>query len=340
MEIIAAITATLLMLLLPRQAAAAETKNLNGEEFPEYAETPDGAARIETTGDEIGVRLIREIEYAAPDGIPLHLNILVPETRSERGEKYPCIVYVQGSAWMEQDIYAAICSIDALVKRGCVAAIVQYRHSGQAAFPAQVIDTCSAVRFMRAHADEYSVDSEKIFLGGSSSGGHVATLAALTDGGAMDENLFPNVSADVIGVLDYYGSVSLLMEDGYPSTVNHHMAQSPEGKLLGGKNVKEYPELAAAASAVTYIAPEKKIPPFCIFHGTKDRIVNVRQSVELYEKLRACGKKARLCLIGGAGHGGPEFWTQEACDAAWDFMQECLKTDGVGFSAKNSRKKA
>ena len=313
------------LLLVPHSADAMEIKKWSYEEFPEYTETPKGATRIETTGDEIGVRFVREVEYAAPDGIPLHLNILVPAKRNASSPKYPCLVYVQGSAWMKQDIYAVVCNIDALVKKGCVVAVVQYRHSGQAAFPAQVVDARNAVRFMRAHADDYAVDADKIFIGGSSSGGHVASLVALTDeGGEMDDNLFPGVSAKVLGVLDYYGSVTLLMEDGNPSTINHKMPDSPEGKLLGGLNVREHPELAAKASAVTHVTRDREIPPFCIFHGTKDRTVNARQSAELYEKLRACGKDARLYLIAGADHGGPEFWTPEAIDAAWNFMQECI----------------
>ena len=87
----------------------------------------------------------------------------------------------------------------------------------------------------------------------------------------------------------------------------------------------EHPDLAAKASAVTHITPDKKLPPFCIFHGTKDRTANARQSVELYEKLRACGKKARLYLIAGADHCGPEFWAEKAVDIAVGFMRECLE---------------
>ena len=107
---------------------------------------------------------------------------------------------------------------------------------------------------MRAHADEYSVNPGEIFIGGDSSGGHTAVFCALAEeGGDMDGGLFPGVSAEVRGVLDYYGAVTLLMEDGFPTTTSHHTPKSPEGKLLGGIYVMERPELAAKASAVTYI---------------------------------------------------------------------------------------
>lgn len=303
-----------------------EVKEWSYGEFPEYTEIPEGAEKIETTGDETGVRLIREVEYAAPGGVPLHLNILIPVTRNAPGKKYPCLVYVQGSAWREQDIYKSVCCLDAIAKKGFVVAIAQYRHSGQAPFPAQIQDARSAIRFMRAHADEYCVDPGGIFIGGNSSGGHTAVFCALAeDGGEMDSGLFPGISAEVRGVLDYYGTVTLLMEDGFPSTTNHHTPEAPEGQLLGGIYVMEHRELAAKASAVTHITPDKKLPPICIFHGTKDRTANVRQSVELYEKLRACGKEARLYLIAGADHRTPEYWAGRAVDAAVGFMRECLE---------------
>ncbi len=303
-----------------------EVKKWTYEEFPEYTEIPEGAERIETTGDETGVRFVREVEYAAPCGVPLHLNILLPVTRNEPDKKYPCLVYVQGSAWKAQDLYMSVCCLDEIVKKGFAVAIAQYRHTGQAPFPAQIQDARSAIRYMRAHADEYRVNPDEIFIGGDSSGGHTAVFCALAEeGGDMDGGLFPGVSAEVRGVLDYYGTVTLLMEDGFPTTTSHHTPKAPEGQLLGGIYVMEHPELAAKASAVTHITPDKKLPPFCIFHGTKDRTANARQSVELYEKLRACGKEARLYLIAGADHCGPEFWAEKAVDIAVGFMRECLE---------------
>ena len=303
-----------------------EVKKWTYEEFPEYTEIPEGARRIDTTGDETGVRFIREVEYAAPGGVPLRLNLLLPVTRNEPDKKYPCLVYVQGSAWKEQDLYMSVCCLDEIVKKGFAVAIAQYRHTGQAPFPAQIQDARNAIRYMRAHAAEYRVNPDEIFIGGDSSGGHTAVFCALAeDGGDMDGSLFPGVSAEVRGVLDYYGTVTLLMEDGFPTTRSHHTPKAPEGQLLGGIYVMEHPELAAKASAVTHITPDKKLPPFCIFHGTKDRTANARQSVELYEKLRACGKEARLYLIAGADHCGPEFWAEEAVSAAVGFMRECLE---------------
>ena len=76
---------------------------------------------------------------------------------------------------------------------------------------------------------------------------------------------------------------------------------------------------------MTYIRPETKLPPVWIMHGTKDRKVSPYQSVRLYKKLKECGKEATLYLVDGADHGGSEFWTPEAVDAADRFMKEIIQ---------------
>jgi len=119
------------------------------------------------------------VEYAKLDGVTLHLQIITPQTRNtkDKGYKYPCIVYVQGSAWMKQNINAKLGLLARLAEKGYVIAVVEYRHSGIAAFPAVALDTRNAIRFMKVHADEYMVDVEKMFVGGDSSGGHAAMFS-------------------------------------------------------------------------------------------------------------------------------------------------------------------
>lgn len=78
-----------------------EIKNWIYEEFPEYTEKVEGAVRISATGNEMGVYYRPDIEYAKIDGVPLHLQVLEPFSRNEPEKFYPCLVFVQGSAWMK-----------------------------------------------------------------------------------------------------------------------------------------------------------------------------------------------------------------------------------------------
>lgn len=67
------------------------------------------------------------------------------------------MVFVQGSGWFRQNVSAQIPQVSRLAARGYAAAVVEYRHSGIAPFPAQIMDARNVVRFMRTHAAEYHV---------------------------------------------------------------------------------------------------------------------------------------------------------------------------------------
>lgn len=301
-----------------------EVKDWSYEEFPEFQEKVEGAKWITTTGDEVGFNYYHDVEYAQVDGICLHLQIIQPFTRNEPEKIYPCIVYVKGSAWMKQDIYSKLPMLARLAGKGYIIAVVEYRHSGQAVFPSQALDTRNAVRYMRKNCGKYRIDPDKIVMAGDSSGGHTVMFAGLIQDDEQETNLYPGISADVKGIIDYYGAVTAMLEDGNPTTLNHHMPDSPEGMVMGGVNLKEHPELCRKMSVECNITEETQLPPVLIFHGTKDRIVSTWQSVVLYEKLKELGKEAELYLIQGADHGGAAFWMEEVCMIVDGFIKRCL----------------
>lgn len=304
-----------------------ETRAWGYEEFPEYEGLPDGTHVLATTGDEPGSRYVPDVPYLRRGDHKLHLQLLVPTCRNSLnatavGERpaYPCLVYVQGSAWRKQDCYKNLPQLARIAERGIVVAVVEYRDSSMACFPAQVHDAQAAVRFVADHADEFSVDSGKIVIGGSSSGGHTAVLATLLP----DENGSPAADLPVRGVLDFYGAVSFLREDGYPTTLDAGSLTSPDGALACG-SLRENPELRHRISADTYLSSEIPTPPMLIVHGTKDRMVNCEVSTDFYDLLRAQGRKAELVLIKGGDHGGSEFYVPEAIDVYEDFIRRCVR---------------
>jgi acetyl esterase/lipase len=306
-----------------------EIKDWNYDEFPEFTEMVEGAKILKAEGNTIGVRYFHNIEYAVINGTHLHLQILVPETRNEIVHSdtviHPCVVFVQGSAWMEQDVFGKLPMVSKLSERGYVVAIVEYRHSGIAPFPAQAKDARNAVRFMRVHAREYNLDPERIIIAGDSSGGHTAMFAGIINDDDTEDNIFPGVSAEVKGIVNYYGSVSVMFEDANPTTLNHKLPDSPEGMEMGGVNLREAPELCRKLSVEENITEETDIAPTLIFHGTKDRVVNTRQSVNLYRRMKSLGKEAELYLIEGSDHGGPDFWSKEIIDIVAEFIERCLR---------------
>ena len=301
-----------------------EVKEWNYEEFPEFTDLPEGAVLLPSTGDELESRLTCNVEYARMDGHPLLLQILRPFSRNEGEMRLPCIVFVQGSAWFEQEIYAQLPMLAKLARKGYVIASVQYRHSGIAAFPAQAKDTRNAIRYMKANADHYGIDPQQIIVSGDSSGGHTALFAGILQDDDTADNLFPGVSAEVRGIIAMYPSASVMCEDGNPSTINHHLPDSPEGQVMGGINLRERPDLCRKLSVECNIFPETPIAPVFLIHGTKDRTVNSRQSTIVYNRLKECGKEAYLYYVAGGDHGGAEYWTDEIMTLEDEFIRRCL----------------
>ena len=301
------------------------------DEFPAFDEEIAGATWLDTTGDEMGVRYVPNVEYECVGGVSRVLQILLPTSRNAKAPRpgmraasrtYPCVVFVQGSAWMRQDVYGNLPCIARLAERGYVVAVVQYRDSGVASFPAPVQDARNAVRFMRVHAEEYGVDPARMAVMGDSSGGHTAVYAGILHDDDTEANLFPGTSAEVSCIVNLYGSTDLTFDDSNPSTPNHNLPDSPEGLEMGGINLREDRAARELLSVRCNINEDTQIAPVLSFHGTKDRTVNTRCSTLLHQRLVETGHDSTLYLLRGADHGGPEFWTPQVLDVVHAFIQK------------------
>lgn len=297
-----------------------ELKDWTYEEFPHFE--MEGVPVISTTGDEVYARYKANVVYDTRDGKELTLHILIPKSRNNQDGTYPCVLYIPGSGWLPQDMYREVPRAARLADLGYVVALVEYRSSLDAPFPAQVIDAKNAVRFMRLHADEYQVDPDRITLMGSSSGGHTAVFTALV-AESDDEKIDPSVSAEVNGIIDEFGSVTVMFDDSNPINTHHLEPESPEGHLTR-VDLREHPEICRQISAECNITEETELPPMLILHGTKDRVVNAKCSAVLYRRLKETGHEdVSMYLLRGADHGGAEFWTPYTLKLIDDFCRHC-----------------
>ena len=242
--------------------------------------------------------------------------------KSEKKGKNPCVVYVQGSAWMKQNVYFNLPQLAEFAKRGYVVAIVEYRHTGIAPFPAQMQDAKTAIRFIRKNAERYNVDANNLFIWGDSSGGHTALMVALTQGqNDLDDNVYSDVSADINAVIAYYPPTEIYVMRNYPSQYPHETADSPEGLLIGGKTVSENQALAEKASPLHYVTKGKNLVPIFIAAGTMDRTVPFSQSDLMANKLQECNQPYEFHALIGAEHGSWEFWTPQMFNLVEAFIK-------------------
>lgn len=234
----------------------------------------------------------------------------------------PCIVYVPGSAFHEQDVKGRIPQLAYLAMRGFVVAALEYRGSECAIFPAQVLDAKAGVSYMRENATRYGINPDHIFLMGDSSGAHTAVLASFSyQVDQLEEDTRRSRTPIVKGVIDHYGPTNFLTMNEEPSSQDHRTPDSPEGLEIGGKEVLKNPEIVKPSILSGYVEQNKELPPILIFHGTNDELVPFGQSCELYKALRDAHKDATFYQVLGAHHGGPEFWTKEVLDIEEQFIR-------------------
>jgi acetyl esterase/lipase len=258
-------------------------------------------------------RVERAIVYAVAEGVPVHLNLFVPRT----GEgPFPLIIWFHGGGWRNGG-YGS-CPPLQWGRTDYAYASVEYRLTGVAKFPAQIIDSKAAVRWLRANAARYRIDGSRIGVWGGSAGGHLAALLG-TSGGArrFDVGDHLDTSSAVQAVCDFYGPTDLLSwgkTTGFEPTILK--------ELLGGL-ILDMPEAVVAASPLSYVGPG--MPPFLIVHGDQDRAVPPAQGELLRDALLRVKGEAELRIIPGAAHGGEKFRTKEVDGLVQAFFDRHLQ---------------
>lgn len=246
----------------------------------------------------------------------LKMNVIYPE-RVE--EKVPCIVWICGGAWLQMDISAHMAYLCGLARKGFVVASVQYRTSNEVQFPGQLEDVKAAIRYLRAHADRYNIDSEKFGVMGESAGGHLTAMTALTGNRKeLDRGQYLEYSSKVQAACPWYlpSDISKM-----PKQNDMKMQAAPESLLLG-KNAAYFPEEAMQACPISYVTPDA--PPFLLLHGTEDRTVPFEQSELMYDALEEKGVSVDLIAIEGADHADLHFFQEEIWERIAQFFKEKL----------------
>lgn len=302
-------------------------------------------------------QVLTDIAYAPaqPAGTRGHLlDLYLPD---DADGPVPLVIWSSGSAWTGDDGKAGASAIASQFNsRGYAVAGVSVRSSSQAQFPAQAYDVKSAIRWLRANADDYGIDPDRFAIMGDSSGGWVANIATLTGGvSQLEGNIgVTGVSSSVQAGVSFFGPTDFLQmnsQAGPGSWIDHDAANSPESMLMGCA-IQTCPAAVAQANPITYV--DANDPPMMLLHGQADNLVPHGQSQILYDALRSACTDAQFFSIPGAGHGTNDVLnpsrhtshtvrTTTGCgetvttgspDPSWsliaDFLDEALAVDGGG----------
>lgn len=265
---------------------------------------------------ESNVTRENDIAYATVNGTSLALDMARP---SKGDGPFPAVVILHGGAWREGNKSSNRPLLAKYAARGYVAISPQYRFCPKDPFPAQVYDVKAAVRWLRAHHEQYKIDADHIGAMGFSAGGHLALMLGVTgpDDGLEGEVGAGAPSSRVQAVVNYFGPTDLVVTD-LPPGIDGILSD-----FLGGR-ASEKPDIARRASPITFVTHDDA--PILTFQGTADKTVSVTNAIKLSEAQTRQHVAGRIELIVGGGHGD---WSREDWERtegeAMDFFERWLK---------------
>jgi len=206
---------------------------------------------------------------------------------------------------------------------GVTAAVLKYRLGPKYRHPAPLQDVQRAIRYMRSHAAELSVDPERVGVMGFSAGGHLAsTVSTHFDAGDPQ-------ATDPIERMSSRPSFSILC---YP-VISFEAPYTHKGSVKNLLGENPDPALVHSLSNETQVTDDT--PPTFIFHTAEDTGVPPQNAVAYYMALMEHKIPAELHIYQNGPH-GVGLATGEPVLSTWTGrLADWLKQSG--FLAKSER---
>lgn len=236
-----------------------------------------------------GVAESRNLVYATLPETPfgkrdLHLDLFRPE----KPGKYPALLLIHGGGWRAGDKSMEVPMAQMIAAKGFVTVAVEYQLSLEAKYPAAVHNIKAAIRWLRANADKYGIDLDRIAISGTSAGGQLAMLVGMTPGieklegnmGNKDQSSAVQAIIDIDGVVDFMAPMSLNLD---------RKPDSPDAAWLGG-TFYEKPGIWKEASS-GFWANERSVPVlflnsgFSRFHAGQDELIGMMNEWGIYTEV-------------------------------------------------------
>lgn len=179
-------------------------------------------------------------------------------------------------------------------ERGVSSFVLHYRLGSQGHhYPTELADVQRAIRWVRAHADEYGIDPQRIAVMGFSAGGHLASMAATL----FDEKAYEK--SDAIDEVSARPDLAILC---YPViSMDRAVTHGGSRKNLLGPDREADDELAKKLSSENNVTDQT--PPTFIFQTNADTAVPAENAVRFYLALRQHKVPAEMHIYEPGPHG-------------------------------------
>jgi acetyl esterase/lipase len=261
-----------------------------------------------------GVKVIPDIAYRQGNQA-WKLDLAMPKERGDAPR--PAIVYIHGGGWTKGDKRGkGIGAVLGYAAKGFVSISVNYRLDADK--KACVEDVKCAVRWLRAHAKKYNVDTNRIGAAGNSAGGHLALMLAVCPASAGLEGDGP------------YQEYSSMVQSA-------HCSSTPI--MPGFRRGKGANQDVRKIQPMTYVSAD--VPPLYFIHGTEDQKAPVSYVDDFVKALRETGAKdiTYKRYADGTGHGAYVKHIEETVPARETFFARTLKNKGVPNQGQSAQQK-
>jgi len=265
----------------------------------------------------------------------LQTDLYLPDSLHQKN--YPLMVFIHGGGFRvgEKTDNKDFCQM--VADKGFTVASIDYRTGWEkedepcsmdlqklkVAVYRALQDTRAAVRYLVSNANKYSIDTNWVFLSGSSAGGILSLMTVYYPQDSA--TIFFGPMVDTLGKLDNYGN----------SYTTHYTIKGIDA-MWGGLNSP-------------YLIRKENAVPTIFFHGTKDRVVPYDidyfyscsnliycyGTKPLYDRMVSIGVPAVAYIDPNAGHGvyTSDFRAQKVSDFFHGIMQNKIQP---GFFVRDS----
>jgi len=275
-----------------------------------------------------GIGITKDIVYGRVQDVDLKLDMAKP---TEGRGTYPALIFFHGGGWQQGDKSHMHRWLKKFASAGYVTVSVGYRFAPAFKWPSQVEDAKTAVRFLRAHAQQFNIDANRIGVMGESAGGYLALMLGFTDptDGLEGESEYQSFSSSVQAVVSFYSATDFSgrtwqLTPALEAEIQRYYNKSLPQVIADftGTNNTEDPILKKI-SVFPYV--DKNDPPVLMFHGDNDPYSPVERAQKFEEALTRANVSHELIIVKGGGHGWTGELQEETSRQMTQFFDRILK---------------
>ena len=268
--------------------------------------------------------IIPNVTYARASNFELKLDLYLPK---DRPRPNATLILFHGGGWVDGQKERNVLYLLPYLEMGWSAVNVEYRTARQAAAPAAVEDCRCALRWLAYRARDYSLDTSRFVVTGTSAGGHLALMAGMLPSNSVFDRQCP------IEGNDRWGSANV--PEVKVAAIVNWFGIGDVADLVDGPNARNYarewfgslsnaPQLAKQLSPINYV--RAGLPPIITVHGELDDVAPYEHAVRLHAALDKAGVPNRLVTIKGRKHGG---FNRQEMSRGYDAIREFLHKQGL-----------